>query len=102
LVARLEGLEFRAFQFQGYEGKRRVVSLGLRYNFNDGALHPAEVLPSFLLDLRAKAARLAGIPASSAQPGRQTLRPDHWRRRQPGPGQREPHARALQRSPPAR
>jgi len=65
LVAHLKRLEFQAFQFQGYQGKRRVVSFGLHYDFNDGALHPAAAMPPFILDLRDNAARFAGIPASA-------------------------------------
>jgi alkylated DNA repair dioxygenase AlkB len=64
-VADLERLDFRAFQFQGYQGKRRVVSFGLHYDFSDSALHPADAMPSFILGLRDGAARFAGIPASA-------------------------------------
>src|SRR4051812_45348005 len=50
---------------QGYQGKRRVVSFGLHYDFNNAALHPADEMPPFMLDLRDSAAHFAGIPASA-------------------------------------
>src|SRR5262249_50851907 len=38
LLARLPTLPFRAFEFQGFLGKRRTVSFGWRYDFNGGGL----------------------------------------------------------------
>ncbi|MDP8916920.1 MAG: alpha-ketoglutarate-dependent dioxygenase AlkB [Pseudomonadota bacterium] len=64
LTARLRELPFRAFEFRGFEGRRRVVSFGWRYDFNSSRLEPAEPMPAFLLPLREKAAGLAGRPAS--------------------------------------
>jgi len=34
LVGQLAALPFRAFEFQGYLGKRRVLSFGWQYDFN--------------------------------------------------------------------
>ena len=34
LVERFADLPFRAFEFQGYVGKRRVVSFGWQYDFS--------------------------------------------------------------------
>ena len=62
IVREIERLPFREFQFQGYVGKRRVVSFGWRYDFNERALHEAGDLPPFLLPLRDAAARFAGLP----------------------------------------
>lgn len=56
-----EDLPFREFEFHGYQGKRRVVSYGWKYDFEDRTLHRAEGLPPFLLALRQKAARFAEI-----------------------------------------
>lgn len=56
LVSHFTGLPFREFEFQGYLGKRRVVSFGWRYDFEDHSLHEADVLPRFLHPLRNKAA----------------------------------------------
>ncbi len=61
LAARFGELQFRAFEFHGYFGKRRVVSYGLRYDFADSKVHRAEEIPGFLLPLRDRAASLAGI-----------------------------------------
>ena len=60
LVATIAALEFLAFRFRGFEGKRRVVSFGWAYDFEGGGLRPAEPLPGFLAPVRAKAAALAG------------------------------------------
>jgi hypothetical protein len=67
LVGQLAGLPFRAFEFQGYVGKRRVVSFGWQYDFNDMRIRRAEDIPSFLLPLRERAAAFANLPASELQ-----------------------------------
>lgn len=60
LVARIEPLPFREFEFHGYLGKRRIVSFGWRYEYSGrGVLKPADEVPDFLVDLRVKAALLA-------------------------------------------
>lgn len=64
LLRQLRELPFREFEFQGFLGKRRVVSYGWHYDFNDRALRPAEELPEFLLPLRELAAGFAGIEAA--------------------------------------
>lgn len=61
LVERIEPLPFAAFQFHGHVGKRRVVSFGWRYDFAEARLHEAEGIPDFLLPVRDKAARFAGV-----------------------------------------
>ena len=63
LLAAISGLPFREFEFHGYTGKRRVVSYGWRYDFEDRALHAADAIPAFLLPLREAAARFAGVDA---------------------------------------
>jgi len=62
LAARLAGLDFQPFQFRGVEGRRRVVSFGLRYDFAGQRLLAAEPMPDFLLPVRTRAARLAAAP----------------------------------------
>ena len=64
LVSMLEGLPFREFEFQGFLGKRRVVSFGWRYDFNGGGLQKTEAIPAFLLPMRERAAAFAEVPAS--------------------------------------
>ncbi|PZQ59547.1 MAG: alpha-ketoglutarate-dependent dioxygenase AlkB [Phenylobacterium zucineum] len=61
LLACLETLDFRPFQFQGFEGRRHVVSFGLKYDFNGPGLVGAEPLPDWLLPLRDRAAAFAGL-----------------------------------------
>jgi len=65
LVSMLEGLPFRAFEFHGFLGKRRVVSFGWRYDFNGGGLQMTQAIPAFLLPVRERAAAFARLPASS-------------------------------------
>jgi hypothetical protein len=67
LVEQLKALPFQPFQFQGFEGKRRVVSFGWRYDFNGGGLQKSEDIPAFLQPLRARAARLARRAPESLQ-----------------------------------
>lgn len=64
LVAAFTNLPFKEFEFHGFLGKRRVVSFGTRYDFNDGGLKQAEPMPSFLEPLRQRAAAFAGQAAS--------------------------------------
>lgn len=67
LVERFADLPFREFEFQGYVGKRRVVSFGWRYDFNASALHRTEHMPEFLLPFRDRAAAFAGMAPSDLQ-----------------------------------
>jgi alkylated DNA repair dioxygenase AlkB len=60
LVEHIRELPFREFEFHGYVGKRRVVSFGWRYDFNEKGLREADDIPAFMLPLRAIAARFAG------------------------------------------
>jgi alkylated DNA repair dioxygenase AlkB len=67
LVGQLAALPFRAFEFQGYLGKRRVISFGWQYDFSAMQIRKAEDLPPFLLDLRERAAVFAGLAPSDLQ-----------------------------------
>ena len=58
LIDEIEHLPFRAFEFHGFIGKRRVVSFGWRYDFNGGGLTKTEDMPDFLLSIREQAAAL--------------------------------------------
>src|SRR5690349_9177740 len=51
LVAEISPLPFKEFQFHGFEGKRRVVSFGWRYDFAQHKALPAEPIPTFLREL---------------------------------------------------
>lgn len=61
LVERIRTLPFKAFDFHGFKGLRRVVSYGRRYDFAAGRLKRAEALPDFLHPLREAAAGFAGV-----------------------------------------
>ena len=67
LLARISELPFREFEFHGYKGKRRIVSLGWHYDFGARALRKADDIPEFLLDLRMVAAQVAGVEPSEVQ-----------------------------------
>lgn len=61
LVEQIRLLELKEFEFQGYRGKRRVISFGLHYDFESSKLAPADDLPPFLIPLRERAARFAEL-----------------------------------------
>jgi alkylated DNA repair dioxygenase AlkB len=67
LVENFKPLPFKEFEFQGYLGKRRVVSFGWRYDFTDRILHRSRDIPDFLLSLRAIAAGFAGMDPEKLQ-----------------------------------
>jgi alkylated DNA repair dioxygenase AlkB len=67
LVVRFADLPFRAFEFHGYVGRRRVVSYGWQYDFNDEKLRKTEDMPGFLLPARDQAAAFAGLDPSDLQ-----------------------------------
>jgi alkylated DNA repair dioxygenase AlkB len=61
IIEQVRGLNLREFEFQGYRGKRRVISFGMHYDFTDSRLEQTEDMPAFLLPLRDLAARFAGL-----------------------------------------
>ena len=61
LIREIEKLPLKEFHFQGFTGKRRIVSFGWRYDFNERKLQKADDIPSFLLPLRARAAAFADL-----------------------------------------
>jgi alkylated DNA repair dioxygenase AlkB len=63
LVQLIRALPFRAFEFHGYTGNRRVVSFGSRYDYTERRVRPAEPIPDFLLPLRERAAEFANLQA---------------------------------------
>ena len=66
-VRQLGALPFQAFEFQGYLGKRRVISFRWRYDFNRMQIQRTEDIPSFLLGLRERAAAFAGLASADLQ-----------------------------------
>ncbi len=67
LAAWLATLPFEPFQFRGYEGKRRVISFGWRYDFTRSHLEKADDMPAELLAVRARAAAFAGLAPGDLQ-----------------------------------
>jgi alkylated DNA repair protein (DNA oxidative demethylase) len=67
IVARLAQIEFQAFQFHGFEGKRRTASFGWRYVFDGSGLTRAEPAPDWLGPLRERAAAWAGVPVEELE-----------------------------------
>jgi alkylated DNA repair dioxygenase AlkB len=67
LVERFADLPFKEFEFRGYRGNRRVLSFGWQYDFNRMELKRTEDMPAFLLPLRERAARFAGLDTSDLQ-----------------------------------
>jgi alkylated DNA repair dioxygenase AlkB len=60
LVEQLQTLDLKPFEFHGHLGNRRVISFGLRYNYDQREVQAAPDMPSFLDELRDKAAQFAG------------------------------------------
>ncbi len=67
ILLELPHLPFKTFDFHGFEGKRRVVSFGWRYDFSTEKLVQAEAIPDFLLPARDLAARFAAIKPCQLQ-----------------------------------
>src|SRR5580658_756643 len=67
LVGHLQTLELKPFEFHGHLGNRRVVSFGLRYNYDQREVQSAREIPPFLDELRAKAAEFAGRSAQEVR-----------------------------------
>jgi alkylated DNA repair dioxygenase AlkB len=67
LVSFLKDLPFKEFEYQGFLGKRRVVSFGWRYDFKVRELQRAEALPLALSELRAKVAAFSATYEESWQ-----------------------------------
>jgi alkylated DNA repair dioxygenase AlkB len=67
LLAGLPKLPFRAFDFHGFIGKRRVVSFGWKYDFDHEKLHRIDDMPELLLPAREVAAEFAGVDPARLQ-----------------------------------
>ena len=61
LVAEIERLPFKEFEFHGFSGKRRVVSFGWRYDFGEAKLRQTDPIPEFFHPVREQAPRFAGL-----------------------------------------
>ena len=63
LVARIQALPLTEAKYKEYTARRRTVSYGGQYDYTLNKLDAAPSIPEFLLPLREKVARWAGIPA---------------------------------------
>jgi alkylated DNA repair dioxygenase AlkB len=59
LVAALQKLDLKPFEFHGHAANRRVISFGLRYDYSRRTVEAASEFPSFLDELRVKVAEFA-------------------------------------------
>src|SRR5690242_14176851 len=68
LIESINAVGLAPFRFQGWVGKRLTASFGWRYDFDSGQFSPCESIPSWLMPLRAHAAKFAGLdPAELVQ-----------------------------------
>lgn len=68
LIAEIDAAGLAPFQFHGWQGRRLSASYGWRYDFGDMSLTPAAPIPGWLMPLRERAARFAGLaPGELAQ-----------------------------------
>ena len=67
LLERIRELHLQEFQFHGYTGKRRVMSYGWQYDFNESKLRRTDDIPAWLLPLRQTAAELFGLQPDQLQ-----------------------------------
>ncbi len=63
LITRIDETGLSPFRFQQWTGKRLTRSYGWNYDFENGTFAPAEPLPEWLGDVRARAAAFAGLTA---------------------------------------
>ncbi len=67
LLQWIRTLPFKAFDFHGFEGKRRVVSFGWKYDFALASLRKTHDIPGILFPLRDLAADFAGLAPERLQ-----------------------------------
>lgn len=64
LIAHIDAESLSPFKFQQWTGKRLTRSYGWSYDFESGSFAPAEPIPDWLQNVKARAAEFAGL-----QPG---------------------------------
>jgi alkylated DNA repair dioxygenase AlkB len=67
LVSAIATLPLAPFQFGAYEGKRRVLQFGLRYDFERQRLDQADRMPPWLASVAGLVERWAAFPPGSVQ-----------------------------------
>ena len=61
LIAGIDAAPLAPFRYHGWEGRRLTVSYGWRYDFDTASFSPTEPIPDWLLPIRERAARFAGL-----------------------------------------
>ena len=61
LIERFSSLPFAPFDFRGFQGNRRTVAFGSRYDFTRSLMKPADPVPNWLDPIRTTAATWAGL-----------------------------------------
>ena len=64
LIAHMNDASLSPFRFHQWAGKRLTRSYGWSYDFAIGTFAPADPLPNWLADCKARAAEFAGLSAS--------------------------------------
>jgi alkylated DNA repair dioxygenase AlkB len=59
--AQASALAFTPFRMRGFVAKRRIASFGFAYAYDAREVQPGPPLPPFLVELRERAAKLAGV-----------------------------------------
>jgi len=67
LIDATRKLPLAPFQFGAFEGKRRVASVGFRYDFSDHRLHESEPIPEFIREVLLRAESFAGVSPGSIE-----------------------------------
>ena len=67
LITTIKTLPLKNFEYEGYEGNRRVIGYGWSYDFNTHKLLKADPIPNFLHPLRIKAATFANMNPEDLQ-----------------------------------
>ena len=61
LIAGIDAAPLAPFRYHGWEGRRLTASYGWRYDFDNASFNPTEPIPDWLLPVRERAARFAGL-----------------------------------------
>lgn len=67
LLRAIATLPLKNFEYEGYEGKRRILAYGWSYDFNTHTLHKADPIPPFLHSVRDRAAAFADMNPEDLQ-----------------------------------
>jgi alkylated DNA repair dioxygenase AlkB len=65
LIALIDAQALKPFRFHAWRGKRLTASFGWSYDYDTASFAPAAPIPGWLLPLRERAARHAGLAADA-------------------------------------